>query len=223
MRGRCSNKLLFFFLCSQKNTAELHQLLPVETRIGDINESWVHSVWWRNKKHILDCHIHLISHPSMWLELVLAAIVWEIGYTLDGFPVHHRAPQRQICMLTLTHSVNSGVFGHLGGSCSAQREPTHTQGEHVNSSQDLNQDPSCCEVTVLTTTPPCGSYISSVWFNQFTVRGWLLTRLKRKNTASVVSASQDSKIAVNWSNIMCPSLLVSGTSHKLYVFKIMHR
>jgi len=40
------------------------------------------------------------------------------------------------------------------------REPTHTQGEHANSTQkgpsrELNLEPSCCEATLLTTTPPC--------------------------------------------------------------------
>jgi len=47
----------------------------------------------------------------------------------------------------------------------------HTQGEHANSiqkgpSQDSNQEPSFCEVTVLTTTPLCSpKTISSFYFN----------------------------------------------------------
>jgi len=41
-----------------------------------------------------------------------------------------------------------------------QREPTHTQEEHANStqkgpSQDSNLEPSSCEAVVLTTTPLC--------------------------------------------------------------------
>ena len=48
----------------------------------------------------------------------------------------------------------------VGGSQSTQREPTHSRGEHANSTQkgpsrELNLEPSCCEATVLTTTPPC--------------------------------------------------------------------
>ena len=43
---------------------------------------------------------------------------------------------------------------------STRREPTHTWGEHANStqkgpSQKLNLEPSRCEAMVLTTTPPC--------------------------------------------------------------------
>ena len=48
----------------------------------------------------------------------------------------------------------------MGKSQSTQREPTHTQTEHANStqkspSQDLNQEPPYCEGMVLTITPSC--------------------------------------------------------------------
>ena len=48
----------------------------------------------------------------------------------------------------------------VGESRSTRREPTYTRGEHVNSTQkgpsrELNPEPSRCEETVLTTTPPC--------------------------------------------------------------------
>jgi len=51
-------------------------------------------------------------------------------------------------------------FWMVGGSRSTRREATHTWGEHANSTQngprwELNLEPSCCEATVLTTTPPC--------------------------------------------------------------------
>ena len=55
----------------------------------------------------------------------------------------------------------------MGGSWSTRREPTHTRGEHANStqkgpSQELNLEPSCCEATVLTTTPPCSPNSKSI-------------------------------------------------------------
>ena len=40
-------------------------------------------------------------------------------------------------------------FWTVGGSQNTRREPTHTRGKHAN------LEPSCCEATVLTTTPPC--------------------------------------------------------------------
>ena len=47
----------------------------------------------------------------------------------------------------------------MGGSQSTWREHMHAH-EHANSTQkdfiqDSNQEPSCCEATVLSTTPPC--------------------------------------------------------------------
>ena len=49
---------------------------------------------------------------------------------------------------------------HVFGLWEEAREPTHTQGEQANSTQkvprwELNLEPSHCEATVLTTTPPC--------------------------------------------------------------------
>jgi len=46
----------------------------------------------------------------------------------------------------------------VGGSWSTRWEPTHTRGEHANSTQkgwESNLEPSGCESKVLTTTPPC--------------------------------------------------------------------
>ena len=48
----------------------------------------------------------------------------------------------------------------MEGSRSTRREPTHTRGEHTNSTQKgprwgSNLEPSRCEAMVLTTTPPC--------------------------------------------------------------------
>jgi len=53
------------------------------------------------------------------------------------------------------------------GSRSTRREPTHTRGERANStqngpSQELNLEPSRCEITVLTTTPPCCPFVETV-------------------------------------------------------------
>ena len=49
-----------------------------------------------------------------------------------------------------------------GESWSTRREPMQEQGEHANSTQKgprqparLNPEPSRCEKTVLSTTPPC--------------------------------------------------------------------
>ena len=92
-------------------------------------------------------------HPSIFytclfrrsgrLEPIPAVIGREAGYTLGRSPVHHRATQRQTTTHTLTW-----------------REPTHTRGDYANSTQKsprwgLNLEPSCCEATVLITTPPC--------------------------------------------------------------------
>ena len=51
----------------------------------------------------------------------------------------------------------------VGGSRSTRREPTHTRGEHTNSTQKgprwgSNLEPSRCEAMVLTTTPPCSPH-----------------------------------------------------------------
>ena len=53
----------------------------------------------------------------------------------------------------------------VGGSQNTQREPTHTQGEQANSTLKgprwgLNLEPSRCEATVLTTTPPCSPLLN---------------------------------------------------------------
>jgi len=88
-----------------------------------------------------------------------AVIEREAGYTLDRSPVYHRATQRQTGqttphMLTLTPRDNLET---VGGRRNTWREPTHTRGEHANSTQkgpswESNLEPSCCEVTVLTNT-----------------------------------------------------------------------
>jgi len=59
-----------------------------------------------------------------------------------------------------SHQLTYACFWMVGGSQSTRREPTHTQGEHANSTQKsprwgLNLEHSHCEATVLTTTPPC--------------------------------------------------------------------
>ena len=48
----------------------------------------------------------------------------------------------------------------VGGSQSTWREPSHTWGEHANTTQkgpnqESNLKPVCCEAMVLATTPPC--------------------------------------------------------------------
>ena len=55
----------------------------------------------------------------------------------------------------------------MGGSRSTWREPTHTRGEHANSTQKgprwgLNLEPSRCEAMVLTTTPPCSPFLQHI-------------------------------------------------------------
>ena len=56
----------------------------------------------------------------------------------------------------------------VGGSQNTQREPTHTQGEQANSTLKgprwgLNLEPSRCEATVLTTTPPCSPILKTIF------------------------------------------------------------
>ena len=53
----------------------------------------------------------------------------------------------------------------MGGSRSTRRETTHTQEEHANPRWGLNQEPSRCEATVLTTTPPCSPLVYQIFWN----------------------------------------------------------
>ena len=99
------------------------------------------------------------------LETIPAIIGREAGYTLDRSPVHHSATQRQTRHTTMhTHSletpINLTCMFLDSGRKYPEREATHTQGEHANTTQkgpswDSNQEPSCCEATVLTTTTLC--------------------------------------------------------------------
>ena len=115
--------------------------------------------------------LYLLIEGYGGLEPIPAATEQEAGYTLDTLPVYHRATQRQTTVHVHTHSQGqfSQQFNHqlshmhiffmVGGIWSTWREPTCTQGKHVNSTQkgpsrDLNQKPSCCEAMVLTTTQP---------------------------------------------------------------------
>ena len=75
----------------------------------------------------------------------------------------HRIKQRYTLTLrvNLEASINlTCMFVDCGRDETTQGESMHTQGEHANSTQrspstDSNQEPSCCEVTVLTPTPLC--------------------------------------------------------------------
>ncbi len=75
---------------------------------------------------------------------------------------------RQPLTFTPTGNSESPIHLHLqnlwivGGSWSTQRKPTQARGEHANSTLKgpsrpvgSNPEPSCCEVTVLATAPPC--------------------------------------------------------------------
>ena len=62
-------------------------------------------------------------------------------------------------MLTLTPTVKFACDWTVGGSWRAQKEPTPVQGENANSthkglSPDSDWEPSCCEVTELTSMQP---------------------------------------------------------------------
>ena len=82
-----------------------------------------------------------------------AAVGWEVVYTEVG-PTQRRTKQ--------THE-NHRLESHAWApSC------MHAQGEHANftqfgRSQDSNQEPCCCEATLLTTTPPCSQGNVGFW------------------------------------------------------------
>jgi len=93
----------------------------------------------------------------------------EAGHTLDMLPVHHRATQRSTrettVQLTLTTRVNlespiNLTYMFLGGRGKSEY-PERTHAYTVKTcklhtagpSRDSNMEPSCCEATVLTTTP----------------------------------------------------------------------
>ena len=90
----------------------------------------------------------------MLVEPFPAVIGREARYTLDKSRVHHRVTLTQMRETTM-HTINvTCTFLDNGRSWSTGGEPTHTRGKHANStqknpSQDSNQEPSCCEATVL--------------------------------------------------------------------------
>ena len=95
---------------------------------------------------------------------------------------HRDKRDKQPCMHTFTPKDNleslvnlTACFWTVGGSRSTRREPTYTRGEHANSTQKgprwgSNLEPSHCEATVLTTTPPC--HLSTIQW-KLTLTCWL--------------------------------------------------
>jgi len=92
-----------------------------------------------------------------------------VGRVAGAYPSNHRAKggvhPGQVASPSQGHIETNetnkwvGIVWIVGGSRSTRREPTHTRGEHANSTQKgprrgSNLEPSHCEVTVLTTTPP---------------------------------------------------------------------
>ena len=100
------------------------------------------------------------------LEPILAVTGREAGYTLDGLQVQHRATQRQTSKTNM-HSCSKGqcrVTNYPNMHAFRWWEEAGVPGEntcmhkenmltlHIKGpSQDLNQEPSCCEATLLTT------------------------------------------------------------------------
>jgi len=129
------------------------------------------------KKDIL--YSSLFIHP-LWIPLILIRVAgrWSRSHlTLGKGRVHpgqaaspsqgsHR--DRQPFTLTFTPTGNleinepAACLWTVGGS---QREPTLPRGEHANSTQ--KDRPSCCEATVLATTPPCNSSLVSCFLLSF--------------------------------------------------------
>jgi len=75
---------------------------------------------------------------------------------MDKSSVHHRAntetDDHTQSLLRSNHDIWDACFWTVG-SWSTQREPPHAQ------MQCLNQEPSCCEATVLITTSQCSPYV----------------------------------------------------------------
>ena len=89
-------------------------------------------------------------HPSIFYTRL-------IQFRGVRLPIHHRAR-------ALTPGVNLESHMHVYGwweEAGVPREATHTRGAH-STQKGLNLEPSCCEATVLTTTPPCSLY-DKVW------------------------------------------------------------
>ena len=78
-----------------------------------------------------------------------------------SLPLCHILLFKDCISTNLEASINlTCMFVDCGRDETTQGESMHTQGEHANSTQrspstDSNQEPSCCEVTVLTPTPLC--------------------------------------------------------------------
>jgi len=92
-----------------------------------------------------------ISLKDVWrkgLEPIPVAIWQEVGYSLDGLPIHHRAIQdKHPCTLTPTLGVSlespvnlTCTFLDCGGKPKYPEKAIHGTGEHADR-QDLNQKP----------------------------------------------------------------------------------
>ena len=123
------------------------------------------------------CHLIMTIHPSIH-PFSIPTLIRRLGgggssgerYTLDRSPVHHRATQRQTRQ-TCSHSLLRTSFQRhqlpvfvVWKEVGEPRENPRIHGENSKEtpqkgpSRDLNLEPSCCEVTVLTTTPPCSPH-----------------------------------------------------------------
>ena len=115
----------------------------------------------------------LINNPSIhFLYPLNPLVMWRGGWSLSQRSSgERRAIQRQ----TITHTLlRTSLETPINLTCmfigcrSTWREPTHTGGEHANSTQkgpswELNLELSRCEVTVVTTTPPCSPRINNIF------------------------------------------------------------
>jgi len=139
----------------------------------DSNRSFV------NRRLTLLCiigetHHSQSSHSSIHFLYLLNSTqgVWSLsqlslGKGWGSSPVHHRATWRQTTIYTPLHRVNCRInmTSMFLGSGRKLKYPERTHAnmgrtcKQKGPSQDSNQEPSCCEVMVITTTTPwilCG-------------------------------------------------------------------
>ena len=120
--------------------------------------------------HVVLTHFVLIIHSLVFYARLFQFRVLKGGWSLSqGHWVRGRLHPGQVAIPSQGHTETNNHARHACPSNNLEspinlsqrtwREPMHTRGEHANStqlsrSQESNLEPSRCEATVLTTTPP---------------------------------------------------------------------